>query len=49
MKILLDTTKLLGFRIAATATGAKNSHKVAAKIGGKTGTKIGFKIGIKAS
>jgi hypothetical protein len=53
-KIMLDASKLYGFRILQTAgsggetLAAKLGAKIGGKVGGKVGRKIGVKIGVKA-
>jgi hypothetical protein len=46
MKLNLQLTKLLGFRILAAAGETVSSRKIGEKIGGKPGVKVGMKPGI---
>lgn len=49
MKIKIDRSKLLGFRIDVSRSGKSSDAKVTgAKMGGKPGAKVGVKIGTKA-
>jgi hypothetical protein len=48
MKVKIDRSKLLGFRIDVSRAGKPAEVKKAgAKIGGKPGSKLGVKIGQK--